>query len=448
MRLTWKWKATRGLRTAADYSFDDYSQAGIVWNFDGIYNQGVGVERSTTATTWKNLAPNPVTSVLFVQRINSARNNYDNSSALSSLEPVGDRDPGEWTEDGFRLKGDSRWRGLGQVGPVANWTLQTLVDADVADVVNDIMYVISVSWSNFAVVLRKNNSVANSFHFNVQDTSSSIDRPYIQNESGKYDFATAILDSSDRTAKMFSGVTPPSGGTIADGYYQFPSITPFKDTNFGLGASVSYTEFFIGTLKSVRYYDRVLTEEEIVRNRNVDAVRYFGALGVTNVVVATKYGDVAGEEEVLAEARARKDSFWRRTPDFAAIKAMLTEVTESKWSARRMSTLWPDGKLPANADEQHAALFPSVRRKIELLAKVIVEEMKTPEPKPEEEQPQEEEDLAFTISVTKTGGRVEAKLLKGGTPVVERSVDAKLQPFDEAMKDISSTLGRECLQLR
>ena len=65
---------------------------------------------------------------------------------------------------------------------------------------------------------------------------------------------------------------------------------------------MSYTEFFIGTLKSVRYYDRVLTEEEIVRNRNVDAVRYFGALGVTNVVVATKYGDVAGEEEVLAEA--------------------------------------------------------------------------------------------------------------------------------------------------
>ena len=166
------------------------------------------------------------------------------------------------------------------------------------------------------------------------------------------------------------------------------------------------------------------------------------AIAAQNEIVESCHG------EVLAEARARKDSFWRRTPDFAAIKAMLTEATESRWSVRRMSTLWPDGKLPANADEQHASLFPSVRRKIELLAKVIVEEMKTPEPKPEEEQPQEEEDLAFTISVTKTGGRVEAKLLKGGAPVVERIVDAKLQPFDEAMKDISSTLGRECLQLR
>lgn len=295
VRLTWKWKATYGCRTSADYSFADYSQAGIVWNFDGIYNQGVGVERSTTATTWKNLAPNPVTSELFVQRINSARNNYANSSALSNLDPVDGINPGEWTEDGFRLKGDSRWRGLGQVGPVANWTLQTLVDADVADVVNDIMYVISASWSNFAVVLRKNKSVANSFHFNVQDTQGYANRPYIQNASGKYDYATAILDSSDRTAKMFQGVTPPVGGTIADGYYQFSSpITPFTDTNFGFGASTSYNEYFIGTMKSIRYYDRVLTEEELVRNRNVDSARYFGKLGVTNVVVGTEAYKVEG----------------------------------------------------------------------------------------------------------------------------------------------------------
>ncbi len=291
VRLTWKWKATRGLRAAADYSFADYSQAGIVWNFDGIYNQGVGVERSTTATTWKNLAPNAVTPELFVQRINSGRNNYDNSSALSSLAPVGDRDPGEWTEKGFQLKGDSRWRGLGQVGPVANWTLQTLVDADVNDIVDKIGYLVSVSWSNFAMVLRKQENVPNSLHFNVQSTSGHTTRPYIQNASGKYDYATAILDSSDRTAKIFQGVTPPAGGTIADGYYQFSSsITPFKDTNFGIGASTSYTEYFIGTLKSIRYYDRVLTEEEIVRNRNVDAVRYFGALGVTNVVVEVADG--------------------------------------------------------------------------------------------------------------------------------------------------------------
>ena len=298
VRLTWKWKATRGLRTAADYGFDDYSQAGIVWNFDGIYNQGVGVERSTTATTWKNLAPNPVTGQIFIQRLNSNANGYANndSTILGSLIAT----DGNWTENdkGFTMKGASRWRGLGQVGPVANWTIQSLIDADVNDIADDIGYVVSASWSNFATVLRKtgNGPVPNSFHFNAQDAQNVNTRPYFQNESGKYGFATAILDSSDRTSKMFQGVTPPTSGTIADGYHQYASaITPFKDTNFGIGAPAgSYTQFFIGTLKSIRYYDRVLTEEELVRNRNVDAVRYFGALGVTNVVVGTEAYKVEG----------------------------------------------------------------------------------------------------------------------------------------------------------
>ena len=294
VRLTWKWKATHGLRTAADYGFDDYSQAGIVWHFDGIYNQGLDADRSTTATTWKNLAPNPVTGQIFIQRLNGNANGYANndSTILGSLIAT----DGNWTENdkGFTMKGASRWRGLGQVGPVANWTIQSLVDADVNDIANDIEYVVSASWANFATVLRKNGNspVPNAFYFNAQDAQNVNTRPYFQDASGKYDFATAILDSSDRTAKMFRGVTPPTGGGIADGYYQYSSITPYKDTNFGIGAPAgSYDQFFIGTLKSIRYYDRVLTDEELSRNRNADAARYFGALGVTNVVVEIAEGE-------------------------------------------------------------------------------------------------------------------------------------------------------------
>ncbi len=318
VRLTWKWKATHGLRTAADYSYDDYSQAGIVWHFDGIYNQGVDMERSTTATTWKNLAPNPVTGQIFIQRLNSNANGYANndSTILGSLIAT----DGNWTEKekGFTMKGASRWRGIGQVGPVANWTLQSLVDADVDDISEDIGYVISASWSNFATVLRKNGNgpVPNSFYFNAQDAQNVNTRPYFQDASGKYDFATAILDSSDRTAKMFRGVTPPTSGGIADGYYQYASITPYKDNNFGIGAPAgSYNQFFIGTLKSIRYYDRVLTEEELTRNRNADAVRYFGELGVTNVVVEV------GEDESYDCTPASGVYFVEGSYDFTAAGA-------------------------------------------------------------------------------------------------------------------------------
>ena len=42
----------------------------------------------------------------------------------------------------------------------------------------------------------------------------------------------------------------------------------------------------VGTMKSVRVYDRQLTSFELERNRKVDEARFFGLLAVTNVVVA------------------------------------------------------------------------------------------------------------------------------------------------------------------
>ena len=48
----------------------------------------------------------------------------------------------------------------------------------------------------------------------------------------------------------------------------------------------SGSQAFTGTVKSYRYYDRPLTNEELVRNRQVDSARYFGELAFTNIVVA------------------------------------------------------------------------------------------------------------------------------------------------------------------
>jgi hypothetical protein len=50
--------------------------------------------------------------------------------------------------------------------------------------------------------------------------------------------------------------------------------------------------------------------------------------------------------------------------------------------------------------------------------------------------------------VSKNGDKVEAKLLKGKTQVVDKSVDARLQLFESAMREISTTLGRDLLNLR
>ena len=96
------------------------------------------------------------------------------------------------------------------------------------------------------------------------------------------------MDYDAMTAQVFGGVEAPTSGT---GFHQFASVSSRSDSGFGLGNSGGDGyQGLIGTLKNFRYYDRVLTEEELVRNRNVDAVRYFGALGVTNVFVVAGGG--------------------------------------------------------------------------------------------------------------------------------------------------------------
>ena len=147
---------------------------------------------------------------------------------------------------------------------------------------------------------------------------------------------------------------------------------------------------------------------------------------------------------------------------------MLTLATEKEWGETRLATLWPDGKTPPNVAEQHVELFPSVRRKIELLARQILEEMSVPaeparkpgEPQPEEkpEEPPEEkpdessspekEDLdMLTLSVQRTGRDVEVKLLNGKKVISRERVPSNASAFRGAMERLTRTLSGEVLKL-
>ena len=183
------------------------------------------------------------------------------------------------------------------------------------------------------------------------------------------------------------------------------------------------------------------------------------AFDIARSAIAAQNAIVDGSHaQVLAEAKKRKDSFWTRTPDLKTVVGLLTQATEESWEASRISTLWPDeAKRPANAAEQHKALFPSVRRKIELLARTILEEMNEPkpeneekpeEPPPEEQQPEEtpeeppEEVVEFDISVRRAGNEVEVSLKQGETVVESSTVPAKKDDFENAMFKVTSAISR------
>ena len=327
VRLTWLWKPVRGLRTAADYSFDDYSQAGLVWNYDGLYNAGVGVHNSSAAT-WKNLG----------------------DRANSDLHWNGATSTGHWTDDGYVFAGGPRFKGnAGFI--LKNCTMQTLIDGNPADqtaTTTDHAYFFNGSGSYFNFRLIKESfdgSAANSLCWVAQNNMYM----YFHVPDNQYSFATGIQDFDNKKAMMFPDTTIPTeynkfGPYGAQRLYnEFASMTEVPDAGYGLGNVKDGNTGFNGTVKFFRYYDRVLTEDELVRNRNVDAVRYFGELGVTNVFV------VAGGGTQAEEGAYKVEGEWTFSATTAAnknneemnVQCFCTQTLENNgvWSRKT----WHDG---------------------------------------------------------------------------------------------------------
>ena len=268
VRLTWKWKATSGLRTAHDYSFDDLSQAGLALHYDGFLNQGVGVDRSTDSTTWVNLGSRP--------GMDLTRRNSDGYSP-------------SWGEKGHVFPGYSLFESSASVPWPTTFSAQVLVDAKFSDNTHvSGNYIAAQTWKYFGMQIDGPRKVG---RFNAQAKEDYAKRANYAAEDG-IDYMTAIHDAKSKTAVVFPGTKAPTGGSVTDGYMHFDTFTGVENNKFRLGGWGGGTDAqcLVGTIYTFRYYDRVLTEEEIVRNRNVDSVRYFGELGVTNVVMAFDAG--------------------------------------------------------------------------------------------------------------------------------------------------------------
>ena len=274
VRLTWKWKATRGVRTAADYSFDDLSPAGLALHYDGLLNAGVGANRSTSATKWVNLGSRPG------MDLNRATSGSDTSKH------------GVWGEKGYAFGGYAQFNSAGGKQWPTTFSAQVLVNAkhtDNGDVdgTEKGHYIAATTWGMFGLVAYGKGQSA---RFQVQSLGNSQNNPHFDTEEG-IDYMTAIHDAKSKTTVVFPGTKAPTSGAAADGYKSFSTFNGIENNTFrlgGWGGGPGGGQNLVGTLYTFRYYDRVLTEEELVRNRNVDAVRYFGALGVTNVVVAVE----------------------------------------------------------------------------------------------------------------------------------------------------------------
>ena len=271
VRLTWQWTAGDGL---VAYGIDDYVWDGLIWFYDGIRNVGRDQPHDYASLNWKNLGTSGRGNDLFLQVLNAAGGAWLDATSLDVLD---NRNPGDWTDCGFKFVGNSKFRCPAPVSFGTSYTLQTLATGK--------GYVMSASGDRFSLLA----NTGNAFSWNVQTNGNP---PSITAAASSNGYATAILDGAEMAAKLFSGVTPPTDG---DGFKQFESLKQFNETAYNVGGVGGTVNMINGTIKFFRCYDRVLTEAELAWNRQVDNYRYFGP-PVTNVIVATTNPNLHGNE--------------------------------------------------------------------------------------------------------------------------------------------------------
>ena len=320
VRLTWQWKATAAIFTAADYDITDYVAGGLVLNFDGIKNLGADLPDVTNrfsrlSKAWVNSAP-----------FGGYDMGFSNKGPTTSW--LGDS---TWTDNGFTFTNKSFFSHSGAFTVSPKSTQQTLVDGigkslnnggslDNGDTPRGYVFMASGAWSK-----------AGSFSF-VSD-GSSASRPHSWIDLAAHGFTSTSGDTARCDPPLAYGAKLTyATGIMGDGYMaafygtEIPTNTTTRWTNpsrlpttgFGLEpttVTVSYlgaggsggAQAFTGTVKSYRYYDRPLTNDELKHNRNVDSARFFGVLATTNIVVGTEAYKVEGSYEFEAPATVEVD---------------------------------------------------------------------------------------------------------------------------------------------
>jgi len=295
VRLTWLWKPVAGIRSAADYALADYATGAVAWHLDGI-------EHGEDASVWSDLSGNGRDAKL-------AGNAAFGTDGLVLGNTDHARTAKTWalgkattTEVAFDVD-------FSAIPADGKQYVFVTPCKEIATAGNGALY---YKLGNRHVIWRTDKLTGTVWDTNagVHDPSGAKFLTAIRNGS-----KTAVLTGTAYpTQTNVRGVDPQLYETWADGGKS--QVIPAYGWEVGRWVSDNYS--VPGTIKSVRQYDRLLSEEELAWNRKVDQARYFGALTTTNVVIETKYGDGTGE--TLAEGVGAYEVFGAHTFSATEVK--------------------------------------------------------------------------------------------------------------------------------
>ncbi|MCR5752177.1 MAG: hypothetical protein K6G91_09450 [Kiritimatiellae bacterium] len=282
VRLTWQWqRAHAEVPVALDPLFDDYVTDGLVLHLDGIRNVGADKPHSWTSSEWIDLVKGNIASL---------QHDYADTST--------------WTDDGYYFGGRSFAQFVNGISLTNTVTVQV-----VCDTTTNALQKFKTSrdpnvlWPNLV-------SSADSDQLNIyyDMNRGSRGRLTFKNANGGN---VNLANDADKDAWEGRYATAIRNGnknyilqttSIADAVSLTHSVGNISMSTIRVGGANSILSsrqqrWFLGTIKAVRIYNRVLSDAELAQNREIDEARFFGGpLPTENVVVASSVRGVEGNE--------------------------------------------------------------------------------------------------------------------------------------------------------
>ena len=261
------------------YEPDSYaSQDNIVVNLDGIRNAGLLKAHDSGATEWKNIG----------------------RAANDATFTFKEGDTSAWVADGFHFAGGAHGTLKAKQNLGGSMTVQIVCDVIGAEqqVIKDVS-----TWSTF---FGTPNDKANIYiagtkseglvNFKADDSTGLATGTRATVTCGNHIcYLNAALNAGEGKQIITDAVSFETGWKQGTGRNAVGS----QNWMFGSGGA-SQAEldrrYLVGTIKAIRVYNKVLSNTELAANREIDEVRFFAGIPVTNVVVATSIPGLEGNE--------------------------------------------------------------------------------------------------------------------------------------------------------
>ena len=280
VRLTWQWTHTAG---PGMIDVDAYASDGLEMFFDGCRNAGRAAPHDPAATAWANLATTGNNAPLTVNDAES-----------------------KWLETGYFFGGGTYGQLAAQQYLGSNYTVQIACDVDPRE-----QFAIraangkALRWPH---LFGAGSSDCCNFYYHLEwYNDGRVDvplcfkdvtggRPNLFSWEGRY--VTGVRDG--RAYRSVQGNTLTGGATVTaaeeKGAMPVGMQTWYIATAEGGGGGKT-ARLLTGTIHAIRVYGRVLTDAELVTNRELDEARFWGR-PTTNgmVIVASRVAGLAGNE--------------------------------------------------------------------------------------------------------------------------------------------------------